>query len=43
MRPSASVSPGFWAHLHGIGRALRSGTNSILRIKSKQVSCLILI
>jgi len=26
------------AYLHGIGRVLRSGTNRILRIKSKQVS-----
>ena len=30
------------AYLHGIGRALRSGTNRILRIESKQVSYLIL-
>jgi len=39
----ASVSPDRLAYLHGIGRALRSGTNSFLRIKSMQVSCLILI
>jgi len=30
------------AYLHGIGRALRGGTNRILRIESKQVSYLIL-
>jgi hypothetical protein len=38
MRQRASVSAGDMAYLHGIGRVLRSGTNRILRIKSKQVS-----